>query len=44
MFGSLKSMTFRLWDEQRRKLVGFREIRDLKRTRHVFAKNDSNDE
>jgi acyl-lipid omega-6 desaturase (Delta-12 desaturase) len=44
MFGSLKSMTFRLWDEQRRKLVGFREIRGLKRTRHASAKNDSNDE
>jgi acyl-lipid omega-6 desaturase (Delta-12 desaturase) len=44
MFGSLKSMTFRLWDEQRRKLVGFREIRGLKRTRHVSAKNDSNEE
>ncbi len=24
LFGSLKSLTFRLWDEQRRKLVGFR--------------------
>jgi omega-6 fatty acid desaturase (delta-12 desaturase) len=44
MFGSLKSITFRLWDEQRRKLVGFREIRGLKRTTHVSTKNDSNDE
>jgi acyl-lipid omega-6 desaturase (Delta-12 desaturase) len=44
MFGSLKSITFRLWDEQRRKLVGFREIRGLKRTKHVSAKNDFNDE
>src|SRR6266480_2708663 len=30
-FGSFKSLTFRLWDEQRRKLVGFRHLRDLRR-------------
>lgn len=29
---SLKSLTFRLWDEQRRKLVGFGHLRTLRRT------------
>jgi len=28
---SLKSITFRLWDEKRRKLVGFRHLRNLRR-------------
>src|SRR5437588_5031153 len=32
-FGSFKSLTFRLWDEQRRKLVGFRHLRDLRKQR-----------
>jgi omega-6 fatty acid desaturase (delta-12 desaturase) len=27
-FGSLKSLTFRLWDEQKRKLVGFHAVRN----------------
>jgi omega-6 fatty acid desaturase (delta-12 desaturase) len=27
LFGSFKSLTFRLWDEQRRKLVGFRAVK-----------------
>lgn len=27
LFTSFKSLTFRLWDEQRRKLVGFRDLR-----------------
>jgi acyl-lipid omega-6 desaturase (Delta-12 desaturase) len=31
LFGSLKSFTFRLWDEQRRKLVGFSHLRKLRR-------------
>ncbi len=31
LFSSLKSFTFRLWDEQRRKLVGYRHLRDLRR-------------
>jgi omega-6 fatty acid desaturase (delta-12 desaturase) len=30
-FASLKSLTFRLWDEQRRKLVGFGHLRTLRR-------------
>jgi omega-6 fatty acid desaturase (delta-12 desaturase) len=28
LFSSFKSLTFRLWDEQRRKLVGFRAARN----------------
>jgi omega-6 fatty acid desaturase (delta-12 desaturase) len=31
LFSSLKSLTFRLWDEQRRKLVGYRHLRDARR-------------
>ena len=30
-FASLKSFTFRLWDEKRRKLVGYGRLRDLQR-------------
>lgn len=29
LFASFKSLTFRLWDEQRRKLVGFRALKHL---------------
>ena len=31
LFSSLKSLTFRLWDEQRHRLVGYRELRNLRR-------------
>jgi len=31
LFSSFKSLTFRLWDEQRRKLVGYRHLRTLQR-------------
>jgi omega-6 fatty acid desaturase (delta-12 desaturase) len=31
LFSSFKSFTFRLWDEQRRKLVGFGHLRTLRR-------------
>ena len=31
LFSSLRSFTFRLWDEQRCKLVGFRHLRTLRR-------------
>lgn len=31
LFSSLKSFTFRLWDEQHRKLVGYRRLRDFRR-------------
>ncbi len=33
LFASFKSFTFRLWDEQQRKLVGFRRVRELRRER-----------
>jgi len=33
LFASFKSFTFRLWDEQRRKLVGYRHVRHLRRQR-----------
>jgi omega-6 fatty acid desaturase (delta-12 desaturase) len=33
LFGSLRSFTFRLWDERRRKLVGFGHLRKLRRER-----------
>ena len=29
LFSSLKSLTFRLWDERRRKLVGYRHLREI---------------
>ena len=29
LFSSFKSLTFRLWDEQRRKLIGYRDLRAL---------------
>jgi acyl-lipid omega-6 desaturase (Delta-12 desaturase) len=32
-FRSFKSLSFRLWDEQRRNLVGFRHLRELRRHR-----------
>jgi omega-6 fatty acid desaturase (delta-12 desaturase) len=31
LLSSLKSFTFRLWDEQRKKLVGYRHLRELRR-------------
>src|SRR6266567_1768968 len=31
LFSSFKSFTFRLWDEQRRKLVGYRHLRTVRR-------------
>lgn len=31
LFGSLKSLTFRLWDERRQRLVGYRALRRLSR-------------
>jgi len=32
LFSSFKSFTFRLWDEQQRKLVGYRHLRRMRRT------------
>jgi omega-6 fatty acid desaturase (delta-12 desaturase) len=31
LFSSFRSFTFRLWDEQRRKLVGYRHLRNLRK-------------
>ena len=31
LFGSLKSLTFRLWDEQHRRLVGYRHLKNFRR-------------
>jgi len=31
LFSSLKSLTFRFWDEPRKKLVGYRHLRDLRK-------------
>jgi len=31
LFSSFKSITFRLWDEQRRKLVGYGHLRNIRR-------------
>lgn len=36
-FASFKAMTFRLWDEQRGKLVGYRHLRELRRRRKEAA-------
>ena len=37
---SLKSINFRLWDEQRRQIVGFKHIRGMPRTPKQEAKNN----
>jgi len=37
LFASLKSLTLRLWDEQRRKLVGYRCLRDFRRQQNRAA-------
>lgn len=37
LLSSLKSLTFRLWDEQRRKLVGFGHLRKLRRQSEPLA-------
>lgn len=34
LFASLKSFTFRLWDEERRKLVGYAHLRKMRRENH----------
>ena len=33
LLASFKSLTFRLWDEQRQRLVGYRHLRELRRAR-----------
>lgn len=42
-FASFKAMTFRLWDEPMRQLVGFRRLRDIKRERKQEADASSSD-
>jgi omega-6 fatty acid desaturase (delta-12 desaturase) len=37
LFSSLKSLTFRLWDEQRQRLVGYRAVRALRKGRGPSA-------
>ena len=38
LFSSLKSLTFRLWDEQRQRLVGYRALRALRKQRGEGAR------
>src|SRR5438034_9364210 len=38
LFSSFKSFTFRLWDEQRRKLVGYRHLRTVRRQQREAAR------
>ncbi len=37
LVGSMKSFTFRLWDEQARKLVGYRRMREVRREKEAEA-------
>lgn len=37
LFSSFKSFTFRLWDEQRRKLVGYRHLKTIQKMRKPAA-------
>jgi omega-6 fatty acid desaturase (delta-12 desaturase) len=39
LFSSFKSLTFRLWDEQRRRLVGYGHLRNLSRSRSKFPES-----
>ncbi|HYV27712.1 MAG TPA: fatty acid desaturase [Candidatus Eisenbacteria bacterium] len=39
LIGSLKSFTFRLWDEQRRKLVGYGHLKTIRRQRQQTVRN-----
>ncbi|MEK6230868.1 MAG: hypothetical protein N2A42_03380 [Luteolibacter sp.] len=40
LFGSLKSITFRLWDESNKKLISFRKLRQLRHEQ--VRKNEGN--
>ena len=44
LFSSLKSMTLRLWDESDKKLVGYRHLRGLRRTRARKARLDEDED
>ncbi len=39
LFSSLKALTFRLWDEQRQRLVGYRHLRELRQRRVTTSRN-----
>jgi omega-6 fatty acid desaturase (delta-12 desaturase) len=39
LFSSFKSFTFRLWDEQRRKLVGYRHLRTVRRQQRSVTRS-----
>jgi acyl-lipid omega-6 desaturase (Delta-12 desaturase) len=41
LFSSLKSFTFRLWDEQRRKLVGYGHLRTVRREQELAIRRRS---
>jgi omega-6 fatty acid desaturase (delta-12 desaturase) len=38
LWASMKSMSFRLWDEQRKKLVGYCGLRDIYRDKSLIAR------
>jgi omega-6 fatty acid desaturase (delta-12 desaturase) len=39
LFSSLKSITFRLWDEKNKKLVGYRHLRELRKQTRQASRN-----
>ncbi len=42
LLGSLKSFTFRLWDEQRQRLVGYSHLRAVRRQQRQMERNGAN--
>src|SRR5262249_33698269 len=40
LHSSLRSLTYRLWDEQRRVLVGYRRLRELRREKQLRPQGD----
>ena len=38
LFASLKTLTLRFWDEKRKKLVGYRHLRELRKQKHQGAR------
>lgn len=36
-FSSLKSLTFRFWDEQKKRLIGYRQLREIRKQRKAEA-------
>jgi omega-6 fatty acid desaturase (delta-12 desaturase) len=38
LFASLKTLTLRFWDEKRKKLVGYRHLRELRKQKHQAAR------